>query len=339
MLATVLQTEGSTPTKAGAMAVIAGGQVVAGTVGGGAVEAWCEHEALAVLERATSQVLMVHLKGDDIGEPDPICGGVMRVLLDPRPARHAAAFAEALAAVNRRERGCLLTTVRGEGSVQVTTEWLAEGRLETRTSPPAVECLKNAVGGEDSRRCVVSSSPGEGRIEVLSMPVNRRPLLVIVGGGHVGQAVAAQARLVGFEIIVIEDRREFADESLFPAGTRVQVGDLAAELAALDLDDDTFVVLVSRGHRLDVAALEVCLRRPAAYLGMIGSRRKVRMLREDWTRSGRATVEELNRVYAPIGLDLGAATVPEIACSVVAQLVAVRRRGVAARMPLEDSSR
>ena len=185
----------------------------------------------------------------------------MRVLLDPRPDRHAAAFAAALAAANRRERGCLLTTVRGEASVQVTTEWLAEGRLETRTSRPAPARPENAVGGEDSRRFVVSSRPGEGRIEVLlSVPVNPRPLLV-------------------------------------------------------------------------------CLRRPVAYLGMIGSRRKVRMLREDWIRSGRATVEELDRVYAPIGLDLGAATVPEIACSIVAQLVAVRRRGVAARMPLEDSSR
>jgi xanthine dehydrogenase accessory factor len=173
---------------------------------------------------------------------------------------------------------------------------------------------------------------GQAPVEVLAMPVVPRPLLVIVGGGHVGQAIAAQAALVGFDLLVVEDREGFAHPALFPSGTSIRFGRPAAELGALTLDSTTYVVLVSRNHLTDAEALAVCLRRPAAYLGMIGSRRKIRMLRESWIASGRATVADFDRLYAPIGLDLGALTVPEIACSVVAQLVAVRRKGKAPRL-------
>jgi xanthine dehydrogenase accessory factor len=111
-------------------------------------------------------------------------------------------------------------------------------------------------------------------------------------------------------------------------------GDIATELAALPIAGDTYVVIVTRGHEHDQRALAACLRRPAAYVGMIGSRRKVALIRKDLLESGAATEEELARIYAPIGLDIGAETVPEIATSIVAQLVAVRRKGSSPRMPL-----
>jgi xanthine/CO dehydrogenase XdhC/CoxF family maturation factor len=98
------------------------------------------------------------------------------------------------------------------------------------------------------------------------------------------------------------------------------------------LDWDTYVVIVTRGHRDDAAALASCIGRPVAYLGMIGSRAKVRKIRDEFLRSARATTEDLDRIYAPIGLDLGAVTVPEIAVSIVAQLIAVRRHGTTPRM-------
>jgi len=96
------------------------------------------------------------------------------------------------------------------------------------------------------------------------------------------------------------------------------------------------VVIVTRGHQQDAEALAACLRRPAAYIGMIGSRRKVSLLRREFLANGWAKPEEFDRVYAPIGLDLGAATVPEIAASIVAQLIAVRRRGAASRISCSE---
>ena len=159
------------------------------------------------------------------------------------------------------------------------------------------------------------------------------PLLVIVGGGHVGQALAWQAGLVGFDLLVLDDRAEFTDPALYPPGAATRRGEVAAELAGLALGPDTFVAIVTRGHQHDRAALAACVRGPAAYVGMIGSKRKVAMIRRDLLESGQASREQLDRVYAPIGLDIGAQTVPEIAASIVAQLIAVRRKGSAPRMP------
>jgi xanthine dehydrogenase accessory factor len=123
--------------------------------------------------------------------------------------------------------------------------------------------------------------------------------------------------------------------SLYPEGAALHCGDIARLVTEMPIAADTYIVIVTRGHQHDEQALAACIRRPAAYIGMIGSRRKVAMIREDLLKSGAAGEEELGRVYAPIGLDIGAQTVPEIAASIVAQLVAVRRRGSAPRMPTE----
>ena len=158
-------------------------------------------------------------------------------------------------------------------------------------------------------------------------PLLPKPLLVIVGGGHIGQAVAVQANLVGFEIVVIDDRPEFADPARFPENVTVQCGPIGEQVGDFPIAADTYLVIATRSHQHDAEALAACLHRPAAYIGMIGSRRKVALLRQDFVASGRATDAEFDRVHAPIGLDIGARTVPEIATSIVAQLIAVRRRG------------
>jgi xanthine dehydrogenase accessory factor len=170
-------------------------------------------------------------------------------------------------------------------------------------------------------------------LEVLVEPLIPPPLLVIAGGGHIGQALALQAGLVGFQAVVVDDRSEYVDPSLYPEGTDLRCGDIPRLMAEMPVAADTYIVIVTRGHQQDEQALAACIRRPAAYIGMIGSRRKVAMIRSDMLASGAATEAEFGRVFAPIGLDIGAQTVGEIAASIVAQLVAVRRRGTAPRMP------
>ncbi|MGA2253442.1 MAG: XdhC family protein, partial [Thermoguttaceae bacterium] len=137
-------------------------------------------------------------------------------------------------------------------------------------------------------------------------PVIPRPLLVIAGGGHVGRAVAFEAFRVGFDVTVIDDRPEFAAAALFPPGVSVVCGPVPEWIAACPLDDDSYVVLVTRGHRHDAQALSACIHRPLAYLGMIGSRRKVAFIRKRFLETGLATEEEFDRVRAPIGLEIGA---------------------------------
>lgn len=155
-----------------------------------------------------------------------------------------------------------------------------------------------------------------------------KSLLLIAGGGHVGQALALQANLVGFDVTVIDYRPEFTNPALFPEGTTARCGDIPKEIDALPIVSDTYIVIVTRGHKLDAEALEACVHMPAAYIGMIGSKRKVALIRENFIESGIATTEEFDRVHAPIGLDIGAVTVPEIAVSITAELIAVRRKGI-----------
>jgi xanthine dehydrogenase accessory factor len=158
------------------------------------------------------------------------------------------------------------------------------------------------------------------------------PLLLIVGGGHVGQALAWLAHAAGFDIAVIEDRPDFARRELFPEGAVIRRGAVVDELKRFPVASDTYIVIVTRSHNMDAAALAACLGRPCAYLGMIGSERKVAALKEEFLTSGKATAAEWRRVTAPIGLNIGAVSVPEIAVSIVAQLIAVRHKKAGGRM-------
>jgi xanthine dehydrogenase accessory factor len=150
--------------------------------------------------------------------------------------------------------------------------------------------------------------------------------LVIAGAGHVGRAVASLGGFLGFDVVVIDDRPEFANTARFPEAGQLIVGDIAGSLDALPVSSETYIVIVTRGHRQDEAALRACIRRRAAYIGLIGSRHKVVLMKERFLKKDRATPAEWGRVHTPIGLPIGSKTVEEIAVSIAAELVLVRSK-------------
>jgi len=336
VLAVVLKADGSTPCKAGAKAILDAEGVKRGTIGGGWVERETQQRAAETISVGRPVVLDFNLQGEAAHQSDPICGGTMRILIDPTAAGHRAAYEAAATMRERRQRGVLLTTVCGVNEWDVAVEFLPEQAIPPDLGFPGAEAVRAALAREQTGLFVSEPTPGGQRLEVLVEPLIPKPVLLIVGGGHVGQAVAAQASLVGFEIVVIDDRPEFTTAELFPEGVTTRCGDIGEEIARFPLGEDTYVVIVTPGHQHDAEALAACLHRPAAYLGMIGRRRKITMMRREFVESGRATPAELDRVYAPIGLDIGSVTVPEIATSVVAQLIAVRRKGTSPRIPRES---
>jgi xanthine dehydrogenase accessory factor len=147
--------------------------------------------------------------------------------------------------------------------------------------------------------------------------------LLIVGAGHVGQALANLAGALDFEITVIDDREDCASAARFPTSKRI-VGEIEAELARVAIDQQTYVVIVTRGHRHDGRALAAVIDSPARYIGLIGSKRKVKTIFDDLLSQG-VSVDRLTRVHAPIGLEIAAVSVNEIAVSIAAELIAVRR--------------
>ncbi len=297
-----------------------------GTIGGGAMEASVQRRALAGLRTGLACVIEFLMEGSGAGVGEPICGGRMRILVDPDPAQSRAAYAQAKAARTRRERGLLLTTLRGADSPAVNVDWIGAGGLATRTGFPEGHVLADALASGEARLEVQGTSGRNEALAVFVEPVLPRPLLVLFGGGHVAQALARQAVLLDFEVAVVDDRPEFVRRALFPEHTQLCCGKPEEALRRFAMTQDTYLVLVGRGYPQDREALTACIREPVRYLGMIGSRRKVAVVRRDLIAAGRVTAAEFDAVRAPVGIEIGAVTVAEIAVSIAADLIAVRRK-------------
>ena len=175
------------------------------------------------------------------------------------------------------------------------------------------------------------SAAGPGAAEVMAQLFEAPARLVIVGGGHIGLALATVGEFAGYSVTVIDDREEFANRERFPMAEAVIAADAGDALDAMEFDANTYVVLVSRGHRQDEEALRHAVGRGAAYVGMIGSRRRTATVLRHLAEEGVAP-EALAAVATPIGLDIGAETPEEIAVAILAEIILLRRGGTGARM-------
>jgi xanthine dehydrogenase accessory factor len=170
-----------------------------------------------------------------------------------------------------------------------------------------------------------------GKATVYIEPVLPKPHLVIAGGGHIAKEIYWLAKRLNFEVSVIDDREEFANKERFPDADRLVVSDIAETLRSLPVHAQTYIAIVTRGHKYDEEALHAVLGTPAAYIGMIGSRRKIKTVYSSLENKG-VDPELLKQVYAPIGLDLGGNEPAEIALAIMAQILQVQNRGKADRL-------
>ena len=161
-----------------------------------------------------------------------------------------------------------------------------------------------------------------GQMDVFIEPIQQAPRLFVVGAGHVSLELAQAAHRCGFRVHVVDDREKFANTERFPEA-EVTVEDIPSWLGRTDFPADAFFVVVTRGHRQDLDAVRQLAGKPWRYLGLIGSRAKVVRVFEALAAEG-MPAEKLERIHAPIGLDIGAVTPAEIAVSIVAELIAVR---------------
>lgn len=162
-----------------------------------------------------------------------------------------------------------------------------------------------------------------GQMDVFIEPVEASPDVYVFGAGHVGYFVARMAHEVGFRVHVVDDREKFASRDRFAPEVDVIVDDIPVWLEARTLPPTAYAVIVTRGHRHDLDALRALVRNPLRYLGLIGSKAKVKRIFDALREEG-VSPEALRPVHAPIGLDIGAITPQEIAVSIVAELIAVK---------------
>jgi xanthine dehydrogenase accessory factor len=326
-LATIIEARGSTPQTEGASALFSGEGLMSGTIGGGVVEAEVLKKAQGAIKRKKSGLFTFNLAHDASQEKGAICGGRLRILLETQPEKNEPAFRALLQSLKRRKPGVLATHIRKDPSKKS----LDIGRLWTGPEIRPDDLLGTPFSGleREIRRVFLDRKPylSHKKPGMLYLePHFPLPRLLIAGAGHIGQAVAHLGKLLDFEVIVIDDRPEYACRERFPSADRIIVADISEAVRRFPISSDTYIVIVTRGHARDEDALRACIKRRTGYIGMIGSRRKAVLMQERFLGRGWATPAEFDRIFSPIGISIHSKTVQEIAVSIAAELVSVRNR-------------
>ncbi|MEI6205801.1 MAG: XdhC family aldehyde oxidoreductase maturation factor [Desulfuromonadales bacterium] len=326
VLVTVLSKSGSAPCLAGSKMVVRSDESSIGTVGGGVLEAAARKRGASVFKTGIAETMSFDLSGEVAASMQMICGGNVRLLVDYIPATQASTemFRKLEAALDRSEKCYLIAALGKVGTEkkQTTRCLVLEDRSLTGEFPYPHEWLEMLV-----EKAFRSTYPVVETIDDEQFVIERcfvPSTVFICGAGHVSQKIALMAEMVDFRTIVLDDRSEYANKALFPQADLIRVLDSFEDcFAGFEPDGDSYVVIVTRGHRHDKTVLAQALRTGAGYIGMMGSWRKREELFKVLQQEG-FPAEALERVHCPIGLDIKAATTSEIAVSIIAELIRTR---------------
>ena len=327
VLATIVSSDGSSPLPTGAMMLVKSNVgEIAGTVGGGLLEALVIEEAKKYFTEVRSPIIGTFDLNDDVSNEGMICGGSVDVLLEPITAVDLKVLETLLNARNEGIDRVLVRVLDGCGKnveriILASPHDTLPAQITSRAGKDLdvlSDAIRHSFGKEDIRRIEIAQG------ELIIQPIRGLQDLIIFGGGHVSKYLAQIAATAGFSTTVIDDREEFANPERFPGASHVLAWGYDKAFENIEVRPSTFVVIVTRGHQFDELVLEQTIRTPARYIGMIGSKRKVIATFKNLIERG-VSVTELKRVRAPVGLDIGAVSAEEIAVSIVAEIIAVRR--------------
>jgi xanthine dehydrogenase accessory factor len=333
VLATVIRTQGSTPQKPGSSALFGKSGLISGTVGGGILEGKVQGIALKAIKARESGIYDFFLDKDITEKEEAICGGQISILIDARPQNHIKVFNQMNESLANRTPGVLITQVDTGTNKQVLIRryWLTE--YDKTSIPeqlmqkiePEVHSLLAKQASEAYRELEYKIPDQQSSVLCFLETVFPPCQLIIAGAGHIGKALAHLGQLLDFEVTVVDDRPDFANSKNIPDADYLVVEEIGKAMQRLKKSQDTYIVIVTRGHKDDAEALKPCISSGAAYVGMIGSKSKIARMKAEFIKKRWATEDQWNEVYAPVGLDIKSKSVEEIAVSIAAQLILVRR--------------
>lgn len=324
VLTTILSRNGSAPRAVGARMIVRSDGSIIGTIGGGILETRVQQLAKHAFEHRGASVRDFVLTAEDAEQMGMICGGQLRVLIqymDGSNPTYSGFYRQVTAALDLGKSAWMMTEIpAGE-----------------TTRNGLVQCLCRSNGthvciGQHANLPTLSSLAESREFQVVARgssrffvePLCHEGVVFIFGAGHISQKLALLTRLVGFRTVVLDDRTEFANRERFASADDVVVlPSFDHAIAGLPIDENSFLVLVTRGHAHDKSLLGEALATRAGYIGMIGSRRKRDTVYQELEKEG-FTANAFERVHSPIGLSIAAETPEEIAVSITAELIAVR---------------
>jgi xanthine dehydrogenase accessory factor len=330
-VATVVRTQGSTPQVVGAKLVVSDDESERprGTLGGGCVEADAILACRDILAGGKRTLRAYSLAEELAWNTGLVCGGTMWILAeagaDAVGIRGTNYLPEFVRAIDSGPPLAVATLLEKQGR-----DLAYAGRMVVRPDGQGLGSIDDVNRARTVAHEALRQLPhGTPRVmplgdahELLIEPVTGKPRLVICGGGHVAQAIARQAQLLDFDVTILEDRPEFADPARF-GGARVVAGYIPEALASLTFGWSTYIVVATRGHKLDGDCILAAVKTDASYIGLLGSRRKA-VLIADMLRENGVPEERIQAIRTPVGLDLGGRTPAEIALSVMAQITKER---------------
>ena len=325
-LATVIETWGSSPRRPGAKMALTPDGKIAGSVSGGCVEGAVFEAGVAALERKQPRRLHFGVADETAWDVGLACGGEIDIFVEPLNPELAARIGHLL---GQERAGVLATVVEGPdehlgAKLFVEEDGKASGDLDETLADAVRERADAALAAGQPGRVTVTTetAPVELFLDVILPP----PTLIMVGGVHIAIALAKMARALNYRTVIVDPRRAFGSEERFP-----DVDELIQEwpqeaFASLALTQSTAVTMLTHDPKIDDPALKTVLDSPAFYVGALGSSRTHARRRQRLLENG-TPEEKVDRIHAPIGLDIEAQTPEEIAVAIMAEIVAARRKG------------
>ncbi len=323
-VATVIRVEGSAPRPVGARMIVSSGGRMAGSVSGGCVETTVYEEMADLLGGGPPRSLHFGITEDMIWDVGLACGGTIDVFLQELDNQLVSALAKSVAG---GEAVALVAFIEGEqmGSMALVTPG---GTMLGPEVGQAAAAASEMLAARSERGAVHELGPG---VSAFIEPFLPPPVLLIAGGVHIAIPLARFAKELGFRVIVVDPRQKFANEERFPEADEVLVGWPDEALSQMVVDNNTYIVLLTHDPKIDEPTLAAALKTNAAYIGAIGSR-KTRAARYARMERWGVSREQLDRVYAPIGLDLGGRSPEETALSIIAEVIAVKNERTGASL-------
>lgn len=312
VLATVVKRAGSAPRDVGAKMLVVDDGRIFGTVGGGQLESNAYDKAREIMGKEATFILNVNMDATKIEGKDMLCGGNVDILLEPVTERHRNVYEAARRC--REDKGpAVIFTHFGAG---LFAKSLIRGDKTVVGDPVDQEAIDRCVDSLRRREPELSE-------DAFTEPVRVTIPLYIFGAGHVSQHLSKIAKIAGFSITVIDDRKEFANAERFPEADNIITSGIRDVFNSLDLTGNEYVVILTRSQENDALALEEVLKRNAKYVGMMGSARKVGIIMDSLHKKG-FDQKVTAGVHAPVGIDIDAEAPQEVAVSIAAELIKVK---------------